>query len=110
MLLALVGIGILFALVIAAWKFSGNDSNPIPNLGTTTTPTTGRAHTHAEAHDHPRGAVPVLRGRGRRSCWMDVRNYSSSGRTLFTGTVDPGQSHRFVARRRLWISLGNPGT
>jgi len=38
---------------------------------------------------------------------MDVRNYSASGRTLFTGTVDPGQSHRFVARR-LWISLGNP--
>ena len=110
-LLALVGIGILFALVIAAWKFSGNDSNPIPNLGTTTTPkstkpvvptrTQKRATTRAARF---RFFVVAVGG----SCWMDVRNYGSSGRTLFTGTVDPGQSHRFIARR-LWISLGNSG-
>jgi hypothetical protein len=38
---------------------------------------------------------------------MDVRNYSSNGRTLFTGTVDKGQSHGWTARR-LWITFGSP--
>ena len=109
-LVALVGIGIAFALFIAAWKFSGNDTKPIPNLGTTTSTTSAPARPpkHQQKRTVARN-VPfrffVLAIGG--SCWMDVRNYSASGRTLFTGTVDPGQSHRFVARR-LWISLGNP--
>ena len=44
----------------------------------------------------------------RGNCWMDVRNYSASGKTLYTGTLQDGQSQRFVARR-LWINFGNPG-
>ena len=110
-LVALVGIAIAFALFIAAWKFSGNDTKVIPNLGTTTSKTTSaplrpaqKPQTRPVARNVPfRFFVLAVGG----SCWMDVRNYSSSGRTLFTGTVDPGQSHRFLARR-LWISLGNP--
>jgi hypothetical protein len=42
------------------------------------------------------------------NCWMEVRNWSASGKSRFTGTVEPGQSQRFVARR-LWITFGNPG-
>ncbi|HUK95278.1 MAG TPA: RodZ domain-containing protein [Gaiellaceae bacterium] len=112
-LLALVGIGIVFALVIAAWKFSGNNSTSIANLSTTTTtPTTKATTSTTKPKSKPRVVVPtrfaffVVAVGG--SCWMDVRNYSSSGRTLFTGTVDPGQYHRFLARR-LWISFGDPG-
>jgi Helix-turn-helix domain/RodZ C-terminal domain len=111
-LIALVGIAIVFALVIAAWKFSGNDTGTIANLNTkTTTPTTQAAAPKPKVKTKPTVAVPtrfrffVVAVGG--SCWMDVRNYSSSGRTLFTGTVDPGQYHRFVARR-LWMNLGNP--
>ena len=38
MLFALAGIGVLFALVIAAWKFSDSGTQRIPNLpGTTST-------------------------------------------------------------------------
>ena len=109
-LFALLGIGVVFALVIAAWKFSGNDTTPIANLNTkTTTPTT--TATAPARKSKPTVARPtrfrffVLAVGG--SCWMQVRNYSSSGPTLFTGTVDAGQYHRFVARR-LWINLGNP--
>jgi Helix-turn-helix domain/RodZ C-terminal domain len=110
-LLALLGIGIVLALVIAAFKFSNNGPKPIPNLGTTTSKTSAPAPSSPK----PKKRVVAPNARFRffvvavgGSCWMDVRNYSSSGRTLFTGTVDPGQSHRFVARR-LWMSLGNPG-
>ena len=42
------------------------------------------------------------------NCWMEVRNWSTAGKTRFAGTVEPGQSQRFVARR-LWVSFGNPG-
>ena len=42
------------------------------------------------------------------NCWMEVRNWTASGKSRFTGTVEPGQSQRFVARR-LWINFGNPG-
>jgi len=113
-LLALVGIGIVFALVIAAWKFSGNNANPIANLNTPpTTPTTKASTTRTKTKPKPKPTVTVparfafFMVAVGGSCWMDVRNYSSSGRTLFTGTVDPGQNHRFVARR-LWINLGDP--
>ena len=115
-LVALIGIGIAFALFIAAWKFSGNDSTPIANLSTTTTTPTTKATTppatKPKTTTKPRVVVPtrfaffVVAVGG--SCWMEVRNYSSSGRALFTGTVDQGQYHRFVARR-LWISFGDPG-
>ena len=110
-LLALLGIGIVLALVIVAFKFSNNSTKEIPNLLTTTsstsapTPSSPKPKKRVVASNAPfRFFVVAVSG----SCWMDVRNYSSSGRTLFTGTVDPGQSHRFVARR-LWMSLGNPG-
>jgi hypothetical protein len=42
------------------------------------------------------------------NCWMEVRNWSASGKTRFAGTVESGQSQRFVARQ-LWVSFGNPG-
>ena len=40
---------------------------------------------------------------------MDVRNYSSSGRTLYTGTLQYRQHLGPLVARRLWINFGNPG-
>jgi cytoskeleton protein RodZ len=109
-LLGLGLIAVLCAFLIAAFKFSGGDNNPaIPNLATTTTKAQGPSTTRKKKH---RKAQPVrirffvVATQG--NCWMDVRNYSASGKTLFTGTVLQGQSQRFVARR-LWINFGNPG-
>jgi hypothetical protein len=110
-LLGLGLIAVLCAFLIAAFKFSsGGDNNPlIPNLGTTThaqAPVPPRKKKHRKAVRPARIAFFVLATRG--DCWMDVRNYSASGRTLYTGTVQQGQSQRFVARR-IWINFGNPG-
>jgi len=95
-LFALAGIGIVFALFIAAFKFSGNDntSSQIPNLG----PSTPKAHTKTKTH---KAVVAPARPAKFRffvvstsgNCWMEVRNYSVNG---------------FVARR-LWIDFGSPG-
>jgi len=40
--------------------------------------------------------------------WLEIRNYSVSGRQLFTGTLDLHKSLFFRARR-LWIDIGQPG-
>jgi hypothetical protein len=108
-LIALGAIAVLRALVIAAFKFSGGgEKAQIPNLGPNTTSTS--AHKQRKQRP-PRVVRPtkvkffVLAANG--SSWMDVRNYSSNGRTLFTGTVDKGQSHGWTARR-LWINFGSP--
>jgi cytoskeleton protein RodZ len=110
-LLGLAGIAIVVALFIAAFKFSGGSNNPpIPNLGTTTT--SSKAPPTARKKERHKPAQPaklrffVVASNG--DCWMDVRRYSSSGASLYTGTVTQGQWHRFIARR-LWINFGNPG-
>jgi hypothetical protein len=119
-LLALAGIGVLCALFIAAFKFSGGSSNPpIPNLGTTTSAPKVAPPVKTKRHKKARPAKLrffVLASNG--DCWMEVRNYSSSGPNLYTGTLTLHQFQRFVSgtlyagrsvARRLWINFGNPG-
>src|SRR5207248_10802566 len=40
--------------------------------------------------------------------WLEIRNYSVSGRQLFTETLHLHKSLFFRARR-LWIDIGQPG-
>ncbi len=106
-LLALAGIGVLFALVIAAWKFSDTGQQPIPNLRHKTTTS------EAVAAPEPKKAVKPARFRlyikaSHGNSWMNVRNWSAGGRSRFTGTLELGQALPFRARR-LWINFGNPG-
>jgi cytoskeleton protein RodZ len=117
-LLGLGGIGIVVALFIAAFKFSGGENNPpIPNLGTTTS-APKVAPTKKVKHKEARPAqlrffVVATAG----DCWMEVRNYSSNGPALYTGTLQLHQSQRLVSgslyagrfvARRIWINFGNP--
>jgi cytoskeleton protein RodZ len=106
---ALAGIAALFAFTIAAWKFGGNSSEQIPNLSTTTTKTkiVKPATSTKPLKTQPvsfRLYVRAVHG----NCWMEVRNWSQSGKPRFSGTVELGQSQLFSARR-LWVSFGNPG-
>jgi cytoskeleton protein RodZ len=108
---ALAGIAALFALVIAAWKFGGNGNEQIPNLATTKTSTKSAVATPVKPKPAPPAKPATFKLYMRAvhgNCWMDVRNWSSSGKSRFTGTVELQQAQRFVARR-LWISFGNPG-
>jgi hypothetical protein len=109
---ALAGIAAVVVFVIAAWRFGGNNNEQIPNLGATTPTTTRKAPKPAVATPvKPAKPKPVTFRLYMRAdhgnCWMDVRNWSSSGRSRFTGTVELGQAQFFIARR-LWINFGAP--
>jgi helix-turn-helix protein len=107
-LFAVAGIGALFALVIAAWKFSDTGSDPIPNLGSgSTTQTQNSTPTAKEPKAKPAKLRLYMRAANGNS-WMDIRNWSQNGRPRYTGTLELGQAKLFVARK-LWINFGNPG-
>ena len=108
---ALAGIAAVVVFVIAAWKFGGNNNEQIPNLSTTTAKPPTKKILPSATPTKPVKRQPVtfrlyvhaVHG----NCWMDVRNWSQSGKPLFTGTVELGQDQRFV-KRRLWITFGAP--
>ena len=104
-LLALGAIAIVFALVIAAWKFGTSNNPRVPGLNANAPklPAAKKRH-HKRAARTVRLVLTATNG----NCWLDVRAGSAGGKTLFTGTVEPGQSQRFVSRR-LWVNFGNPG-
>ena len=106
---ALAGIGALFALVIAAWKFSDNGQQQIPNLpgntGPSSTPTGAalpkKPVRPAKFHLY----IRALHG----NSWMAVRDSSINGRSVFTGTLELGSPGMPFSARKLWIRFGNPG-
>jgi hypothetical protein len=123
-LLALGGIAIVFALIIAAFRFGGNSNNnspPIPNLGATGGTTTGKKKTK-QTKKHVVKQQPTVQLRffvvaSYGNCWLDVRNYSVNGSQLYQGTLQAHQALSFRTGRlfagikvgqRLWIDFGAP--
>ena len=106
-LLALAGIGALFALVIAAWKFSGNNKQAIPPNLPTTTAKPKKPAAPARRPARPR-RIRFFVVAATGPSWLEIRNYSVSGRQLFAGTLDL-HKHLFFQARRLWIDIGQPG-
>jgi len=107
-LVALAAIGAVFALVIAAWKFSDTGTQKIPNLAPETTPAaTPTVKQKAQPKPKPVTFRIYLRASHGNS-WMDVRSWSVNGTSRYTGTLELGQAQRFVAKK-LWINFGNPG-
>jgi len=106
-LLALAGIGALFALVIAAWKFSDTGTERIPNLpGATSTAKTPVTTTPGKAARPAKFLLSIRATHG--NSWMQVRSWSANGKDRYTGTLELGQTQPFRARK-LWINFGNPG-
>ena len=105
-LIALAGIGALFAIVIAAWKSSTNKQAIPPNLPTTTTNAKSGGPPRQRPARPKRIKFFVVATNG--PSWLEIRNYSVSGRQLFGGTLDLHKSLFFRARR-LWIDIGQPG-
>ncbi len=107
-LFALAAIAAVFALVIAAWKFSDTGTQKIPNLAPATTQSATPA-VKPKTQPKPRPVTFRLYLRASHgNSWMDVRSGSVNGRSRYTGTLELGQAQRFVAKK-LWINFGNPG-
>ena len=95
-MVAIVGIGVVTALIIAAWRFGGGSSTSIPNLKQAK-PATARTPKTANL------VVRALRG----SSLLEVRLSSATGRSVYQGTLGKGQAESFTAKR-LWLSIGTP--
>jgi cytoskeleton protein RodZ len=114
----LAGIVAVTILVVVAWKFgsSGSTTSTLltpTGLGQTTQqapPTT----TGTETGSVPQDTAPAaklakleLTARGG-DCWVQVRKGSATGELLYEGTVQQGQTQRFLKWKRLWLQLGAP--
>jgi helix-turn-helix protein len=92
--LALAGIAAVTALVIVAWKFGGSNA-----ATTTTTPPVVKPHKTASA-----GLRFVGVGKGT---YLEIRRGSSTGKFLFQGTLQPGDT-RLLAGKRFWMAVRRP--
>jgi hypothetical protein len=98
---ALLGIAVVTALVIAAWRFGGgSEEGRVPGLDVQ-----GQNQQTTPAATGKRTKL-VVRAVGGGS-WMDVRQGSATGRPLFSGTLEQGQSKAFEGRR-LQLALAEP--
>jgi len=96
---ALFAIAVVTALVIAAWKFGGPEGEVVPGL----TAGPGSQASTAKAKGSARLVVRATRG----SSWMEVREASSSGKLLYSGTLERGQ-HKSFDGRSLQLALAAP--
>jgi cytoskeleton protein RodZ len=114
---ALAGIVAVTILVVVAWKFGSSASSTSADLltdtglaGTTTQQTstgTGTTSAGQSSNAKPKPAKLVLAA-ASGDCWLQVRARSANGELLYEGTLQQGQTQRFVKWRRLWIQLGAP--
>jgi hypothetical protein len=95
---ALVAIAVATALVIAAWKFGGPEGEKVPGLASTPSSSLS-TKAHGTAH-------LTVRASGGSS-WMEVRAATSSGKLLYSGTLEQGQRKSFDGKS-LQVALAKP--
>ena len=96
---ALFAIAVVTALVIAAWKFGGPEGEAVPGLAAAQ----GSQTTTSKAKGTARLVVRATHG----SSWMEVRAASTSGKLLYSGTLEHGQ-HKSFDGRSLQLALAEP--
>ena len=97
---ALVAIAIATALVIAAWRFGGPESENVPGLAPQ-----GSAGVSQGAS--ARGRVNLVVRATEGSSWMEVRTASPAGKLLYSGTLEQGQRKPFQGKS-LQLALAEP--
>jgi Helix-turn-helix domain/RodZ C-terminal domain len=99
----------LFAVLVWRIDRGGESAEPVPAVGLPVAK--ARASPAKAPVPARRKARPATLGltasRGR--CWLVVRLGSAEGRQLHEGTLEQGESLRFVGRR-LWVRLGAPSS
>jgi hypothetical protein len=105
-LLALTAIALVTALVIAAWKFGGPDEGRVPGLQES-----GRQGQQASSVAAKKRTTA---GTARISLWarngntgLEVRRGSPTGKMIYSGTLERGQTKRFTGAR-LALRVGRP--
>jgi cytoskeletal protein RodZ len=112
-IVALAGIIAVTILVVVAWKFGSSGtptSTVIPPAVNTPASSTGTDTGQAPAKAGPSKAkkVRLVLYADGGDCWMQVRSRSATGKLLYEGTLQAGQTQRFVDEKRVWLQLGAP--
>jgi helix-turn-helix protein/uncharacterized protein DUF4115 len=97
---ALVAIAIATALVIAAWRFGGPESQKVPGLATQGAGTTTQS-------SNVKGKVHMVVRAADGGSWMEVRTATPAGKLLYSGTLEQGQRKSFDGRS-LQLALAEP--
>jgi cytoskeleton protein RodZ len=113
---ALAGIVAVTVLVVVGLAGIGSgspDQAPLVDAdpGATTTQETAPAQTatgQEQAGPPPPAKARLVLTAVRGACWVQVRANGVNGRLLYEGTLEVGQTQRFVRHRRLWLELGAP--
>ena len=95
---ALLGIAVVTALVIAAWRFGGPSAEKVPGLAVQGQGTAGAAK---------RSRVHLVVRAVDGSSWVEVRTGKVGGRLVFGGTLETGDVKEFRGVR-LQMSLAEP--
>jgi cytoskeleton protein RodZ len=111
---ALAGIVAVTVLVVVGLSGLGSDSGgETPPAGTTPPTTTGVDQEGTTGGDRDGAGAEGRRARlvltaARGDSFVQVRNGGVNGRLLYEGTLEEGQTQRFVKSRRLWLDLDDP--
>lgn len=97
---ALIAIAAVTAIVIGAWRF-------VPDRSGTPTVQSPAASAAQRTPAVTHKALLTLVVKAKGNTWLEVHETSTTGRTLFQGTLKRGQSQRFKADR-LFLNVGSP--
>lgn len=98
-----LAIGGVTGIALLAWLGIGGEPaspppEPVPGVPTTTT----RTSTVTKAVDI------AFTGRGNRGSYLEVRNGSDAGPTLYSGVLVPGATRTFSFADAAWVRIGKP--
>jgi cytoskeleton protein RodZ len=96
---ALVGIALVTALVIAAWKSGSPDKQHVVGLA----PTIPVARKHRSRPNGPASITLIA----KRDVLLTVRKSAPTGKVLFNDTLPAGKAKHFTTKR-LWLQVGTP--
>jgi hypothetical protein len=113
-IVALAGIIAVTILVVVAWKFGSTGaetSTVIPPASGSPSASTGTSTQKApptQASPHKTKKTRLVLYADGGDCWLRVRSKSATGKLLYEGTLQAGQTQRFVDDKRIWVQLGAP--
>jgi cytoskeleton protein RodZ len=98
-----LGIGGVTGIALLTWLGIGGSSTPTP------TPVPGVPTTTVQATTASTQSVDLgFTGRGTRGSYLEVRNQSDTGATVYSGVLVPGATRTFSFREAAWVRIGRP--
>ena len=98
-----LAIGGVTGIALLAWLGIGGGTTSAP-----TEPVPGVPTTTATGTTTTQGIDVTFTGRGNRGSYLEVRNGSDAGATLYSGVLVPGATRAFSFREAAWVRIGKP--